>query len=94
MTWHGRRVSYKATSTSSLVHTDYEQQIAAIEVFFGEYEAIQCDGVTGMAVATDAISISAGHETQTLGAASNDIVYKRTGAMLTYTYEDNPSISQ
>ena len=36
MTWHGRRVTYKATSTSAAVHTDYTQQIAAIEVFFGE----------------------------------------------------------
>lgn len=62
MTWHGRRVTYKATSASSAVHSDYTQQIAAIEVFFGEGASVQCDGTTGMAVSTDTITIGTGHE--------------------------------
>ena len=86
MTWHGKRISYKATSTAALVHTDYAQEITAIEIFFGENAAIQCDGVTGMHESTETISIGAGHQNQMLGDAGNDIVYKRTGDMIAYTY--------
>jgi len=62
MTWHGRRVTYKATSTGSTVHTDHTQQIAAFEIFFGEGASVQCDGVTGMAVSTDTVTLGEGHE--------------------------------
>jgi hypothetical protein len=67
MTWHGRRVTYKARSSSSMIHTDHTQQIAAFEIFFGEGASVQCDGTTGMAVSTDTVTIGQGHEAKMLG---------------------------